>query len=331
MLDFTREISLDQKNQKIYRMLQAALYLAAVLAALYLSYLIIFPHKTFSFSFADPASRNNNIDIPRLSTGGKMSGETVPAGNNLLFNTDIANDYSVANVTLRSATSSVKIPSNLQVSVRRSYQAFMYPLGDPIGFRTGTLIKSNGNYYMISDSKLRRFSDQSVVRALGYDMDAFSEVPASDLKYDAAGPDISTSKNYPDDTLFRIADNYYILKNQTLQKFVSDQAYLSRYAANVAITKDASFLNAYPAAAGLGGFADGSLISNADSVFIVSKGQVWPIDNPETFVDKGYSWNDVMRAGEDELAIYQKAKLFNITTAHPDGTILKLMTPISSI
>lgn len=322
MFDLTEEIQLEPKDRRLYRKLQVSLYLFAVILALYLSYLIIFPHKYFSFSFLNPASGQNNIFTPHLADETGPQNGKLTAGNELHFDTDISDDFSKALITLNLNDSSEKPPA-ASIAVRRSYQAFMYNLGDPIGWRNGSLLKKNGAYYIVSDSDLREFSTADIPLALGYTEKSFQEVSTEELTYNPLGTDITAANFYPDGVLFRITDNYYIMNDQKLEKFVSDQAYLSKYDPSAALMKDASFLNDYPVSDDLAGFSDGTLIANGGSVFIISNDKILPVDNAQTFASKGYSWNDVLNVGEDEIAIYQKDKLFNIKSPHPDGTIFK--------
>lgn len=322
MFDLTKEIKLSPKDKGLYQKFQITLYLIIFLAALYLSYLIIFPHKYYSFSFLNPSSNRNNIIEPRLTDETSLSDGKLSTGNTLYFDTDIFSDYSVATVTVGLNGSSAK-PQQAAVSVRRSYQAFMYNQGEPIGWRSGSLLKNNGRYYIISDSKLRKFYVPSIPFSMGYTDKNFQEVSTDELQYNPTGEDIISEENYPDGALFKIADNYYTMTDQKLQKFVSDQAYLSKYDPLEALSKDETFLNRYAPVDDLAGFSDGTLVSNSESVFIISSGKLLPIDNVQTFESKGYQWKDVLSAGEDELAIYQKDKLFNIKSPHPNGTIFK--------
>ena len=202
MFDFTKkEVTLDPYSQKVYRRWQVVLYSATIAAGVLLTYLIILAPKNFSFNFGNPDSNDNNIEDPRWKN------------DNLFFNTNITSDYSNADVKI------VLEEKNQdkffgKVSVRRSYQAFMYDTGEPFGFR---------------DEK----------------------------------------------------------------------------------TED------------MAGFSDGALVSNGDSVYILSRGKFFPIDSALTFTEKGYSWEDVIPVGSDVLATLEKEKIFTVKVPHPDGTIFK--------
>lgn len=68
-------------------------------------------------------------------------------------------------------------------------------------------------------------------------------------------------------------------------------------------------------------FPDGSLLSNGQSIFIVSGEKIYPIDSPETFQSMGFDWQDAQNATSEEISAYEKQKLFTIMSPHPDGTI----------
>lgn len=70
-------------------------------------------------------------------------------------------------------------------------------------------------------------------------------------------------------------------------------------------------------------YPNGTLVSNAGSVYITSKNKIFPIDNTLTFEAMGYHWEDVIPIDSNDLSFYKKQKLLTMSSAHPDGTILK--------
>jgi hypothetical protein len=320
MFDFTKEIELDKKGYSLYRKLQIILYLGAFFLSIYLAYLVIFPNLFFTFSFLNPDSSKNTIVNPRLTNNifpkkGKIEKE-------VLFNANLSEDYSKAkvNFVLNKKSPSFDAPV---IYARKSYQNLFYPDGNPIGFKDGSLLKNSRDYYIISEGALRKFSNINVLLAMGYSQDNFQEISENDLQYNLAGQDINENDPYPDSTLFIIDDNYYILEDQTLKKFVSDNAFLSNYDSIQAIPKNITFLNNYPLSEDLMGFANGTIIAHDISAYIISGNEILPINNIRTFESKGFDWNDVINVGSDEIAIYTKGKLFTIDSPHPDGSILK--------
>lgn len=320
MFDLTKDVKLVSSKEKIYRRLQAALYLTAVLTAFYLTYLVFFPKKEFNFSFLNPNSNDNNMDIPQ-GQDGKMP-EKGKLGRNeaVTFDTTLAGDYSQVKVKLTLDRNS-DVPQSPVIMAQKSYRAFLRKEGEPVGFRDASLIKSGGDFYIVSLGQIRKFSSPAVLEGMGYDPASFREVSREELRYNPPGSDIDQGGAYPDSTLFKIADNYYILKNQELIKFVSDQAFSVQYEENQAIKKNMDFLGVLPVSKDFEGYADGTLVSNGDSAYIISSGNIWPINSAETFLSKGYQWDKVFPIGEDEVALYEKTKLFKVTDPHPEGTV----------
>lgn len=319
--DLTGEIKLSENNYRHYQIWRLVLYFLALLVAVYFSLLILFPVQNFNFSFSMLTSNKGNVLNPRFSPGALIKDGIFPAGKNVYFDTSLVGNYSKARVTITPNAKSAG-GSQASVQVRKSFQAFFYPQGDPIGFKDGTLVKNNGNYYIVSNGKLLRFENSAVVSSLGFPADAFVSANDSDLKYNPPGDDIASTDIYPDATLFKINNDYYILENQTLKKFISEKAFLSSYNQNQAISKDEAILQKYPVSPDIIGFSDGSLVSYGVGAYIISGGKIYPIGDPEIFVDQGFSWNDIIPISGDEFSLYQQDKLFSLTSPHPDGTIL---------
>ncbi len=127
----------------------------------------------------------------------------------------------------------------------------------------------------------------------------------------------------PLNTVYKVRDTYYELQAGTLYPFVSEQAYLSRYPKDHAIIKQDDFIESLPLSETWLGFRVGSLLSNADGVFVVvSEEEVRPIGSAEIFLALGYNFSDVTPVSEEELGVYRRGRIFLLGTAHPDGTIL---------
>ena len=320
MFDFTREINLDQKNYSRYRKWQAILYLLALALTIYFSILILFPNRIYSFSFSDPNSQDNSIEKPLIEKETFPEDKKIKSGDNLYFYASPSGDFSNIEI-IADLNKAVSQNSSLSVYARKSYKKFLLDESGKIGFKDGSLFKNSNNFYIISEEKLRKFSNISILKNLGYSPEKFLEVSADELKYNMPGEDIASASDYPQSAIFKIEDNYYILKNENLIPFTSENAFLSQYDNSEVLEKNSDFLKNYSVSEDKIGFADGSLVSNGDSAYIISAEKIYPIDNAITFEAKGFSWGDVIPAGTDEVQQYEKTKLFNINDAHPDGII----------
>ena len=318
--DLTKEAALDEKNQKTYLIYQCAIYLISVLGGIYFSYLVLFPSRTFEFDFTSPNSSANSIINPRNEIGSTISSGKIARDKDVYFDAALVGSFSTVGINLTLNSKSANMGSGT-IEARRSYQAFLYPESGPIGFKDGTLVKNNENYYLVSNAELRKFENLSAVNMLGFPQSAFVEARADELDYNAPGQNIKNTSTYPDSSLFKVNEDYYILTAQKLKKFAGAEAFLAQYSPNQAISKNADFLTKYELAEDKIGFSDGTLISYGDGVYIVSSSNVFPIDNPVTFEALGYNWESVIPASADEFSLYQKGKLVNIKAAHPNGTV----------
>lgn len=320
--DLTREATLPEKEYKLYKNLQTFLYIVAFLLAVTMAYRIIFDSQKFYSSLLNLDSNKNTLSLLHYeNTDALITNGNIPAESALYFDAVPMGTFSRAVITFPQDNQSREITTG-EITVRKSHQAFLYPEGRLLGFKDGTLLKNRTAYYMISKGELRKF-ESSAVSALGYPLDAFIEVTAEELQYAPIGQSIESAGDYPDSSLFRIEGDYYILQNLQLKKFTSEQSFLSQYKSTQAIQKDQTFFTKYALADDVVGFSDGSLVSFGDSIYIISSGKYFPINNPETFIGKGYNWDDVIPASSDEIALYEKAALFTIRRDHPNGTIFK--------
>lgn len=319
--DLTKEISLDRKNQKTYRIIQILIYFSAVLSGLYLAYLIIFPTEYYLFMFSSPNSTKNNIIDPRNSQSMYLDKGYSAAKEDLFFDAAIFGNYSQAKIIFLLNKKSQTVENNM-MEIRKSHQAFFYPEGKSLGFKNGTLVKTQEDYYLISEEKARKFSGPEAIISLGFNQESFREISSADLAYNEKGEDISDKSGYPDGSIFKIKDEYYQLEDQRLKKFISPGAYASHYDASQAIEKDENFLKNYPLDEAIIGFSDGTPISYGISAYIASRGKIHPVNNPITFSSMGYNWEDVIAASGDEISMYEKEKLFTLDSPHPEGTVM---------
>ncbi len=128
---------------------------------------------------------------------------------------------------------------------------------------------------------------------------------------------------FPEATLYKVDGTYYALQNGVLSRFVSDNAYLSRYPDDFALLETEDFLKTYPVSENWIGFRVGSLVSFADGVFlIVSDTEMRPVGSADIFLAFGYRFKDVRPASEEEIGIYKRGRIFLLGAQHPDGTLL---------
>jgi len=321
MLDFTKQITLGEKDYKTYGKIRGVLYFFSVLLAVYLAYLILFPNAYFTFDFSNPNSQKNSIQNVRDSKNSIIKHGQIEKNNTLIFDTALSGNYEKTNIRFIMDKKSEGV-QGFSIKTRKSYQAFLLPEGNPMDLKDGTLLKSENFFYIVSNGKLRRFSDEKILKKMGFSLSAFISASKKDLEYNENGETIENSSDFPDNMIFKIDDEFYMLSGGKLNKFLSQNAYFSQYSENMAILQEKSLFESYPLSENQIGFSDGTLLSFGISAYIVSSERLLPINNVTTFITMGYDWNDIKQASADEISFYEKDKLFNISSTHPNGTIL---------
>lgn len=322
MFDLTKNIKLNSIAEKKYKAARLGLYAVFGLGVLFTADKILFPSQTLNLFFDNLNAAKNTIVNPRLGGDKTLSKGIIPGGENFAFNANPLGNFSSVQATFQTADN--QDLSGSQISVRKSYQAFFYPEGKPLGFKSGSLLTTeNAEYYLVSKGMLRRFASPEIILSLGFPKSAFVLVSQDDLKYNQAGPDITSGDSYPDDTLFLIDDKFYQLLNGKLSAFVSDRAFLSQYQSVQAIAKTKDIFSTYPQTENPLGFADATLASNAGSVFILSGAKSYPVADFNTFEAMGFNWKNVKALESDELGAYEQQKQFTVNQPHPDGTIFQ--------
>lgn len=307
--DLTKNVALEAPWQKRYFFARLILLLAFMAAVIYFFYRIFFPIQQYSLDFSNLSSKKNTL------------GADTAQADKIIFNAYSPEKFSGTKIQTAVDEKSPAIAGNV-VMIRKTYQAFAYPQASaPAGFPEGSLEENNGQYYIVSGGKLRKFQSLAVAEALGYQKNNFETAAAEELNFNEKGSNIIDAKIFPDGALFLIDGTYYQLKNQMLFPFVSEKAYLSRFEASQALEKGQDFLKNYVISEESTGFADGSLLSFDNGVFVVVSGKVVPFNNPATFLSFGYKWEDVQPANEEEIGLYERDKIFLSDRPHPDGTV----------
>lgn len=245
------------------------------------------------------------------------------AGEENYFFTSLPGSFSKTQVEL-ALRKMLSLPILGEISIRKGYKALFYPEGKVLGFQDGALLKTNSsNYFIVSQGKTREFRDRNLVFTLGLDPENFWEVNQEELALNLEGEKITSDKEgYPENSLFKIGNDFFMQsEGGVLKKFLSLEAFLSRYPETWTVEKKPDFLVGKILSEEAVGFSDGSLLSYGESVFVVSGKKLFPIDNFVTFEAFGYNWDDVIPVSGDEISFYEKQKLMNLSSPHPSGTI----------
>ncbi len=125
--------------------------------------------------------------------------------------------------------------------------------------------------------------------------------------------------------LYRDSQNiYYAEMDGKLKRFVSTEAFLSRYPESFALPLTAGMTGLPPLSDEWLGFRVGSLLSFADGIFLVTnEHEIRPFGNPGIFLSMGYRFEDVIPAHEEEIGIYERGRILLYGAPQSDGTIFQ--------
>ncbi len=324
MFNLTKEIKLSGKSLKTYRWLQGMVYVLAGVAFLGVIFMVLFPSYSFSFNFSTPDSKKNSITNLQKEDGNFISQGKVLAEKNNSFYVSWFGNFSKIKVAFELNKKDKNFQSG-KIRVQKGFAAFFSPKGLPRSFNDGSLIKSNGEYFIVSDKALRKFENLATLESFGFNPDIFLEVSPEDLRFNLTGDLIRFGDDtYPNATLINVNSDYYIYNGGKMDKFISENAFLSNFSKEQAIVKDEAFLAKKSISSRLIGFADGTLIAYGDSAFVVEGKFILPIESAETFQAFGFDWNDLVSVNGDEFSFYQKGDLFKIDNVHPNNSLFQV-------
>lgn len=310
--------SLTPEWKKVANITRLAILSVFIIVSITIIFMILFPSQIFEFSFQNYSAMKNTIVNPRIGDLAIEKGK-LPKETSLDFDTDLIGDFSHVEISMTLDKKSSPLQAG-KINVRKSYRAFFYPEGAEMALPSGLLITADGKYWIVSGTELREFKNSSTMQQLGFSKQMFLSVEQQAIDSMPQG-EIISSMEYPESSFFLINGEYYQLLKGQLVKFVSKNAFLSVADTRQAIEKSEDFLNEYRLSEGLLGFRDGTIVSSEESVYLLSKGKRYPVDNTFTFQAMGYAWNDVVPVTAEELSLYEKQKLFTQASPHPDGTV----------
>ncbi len=117
---------------------------------------------------------------------------------------------------------------------------------------------------------------------------------------------------------------YYMLRDGKLIRFVSRDAYLSRYPEEFAKVLTSEEQKSFSEGEGVIGFRPGLLAAYGDGVFIImNETDMRPVGSARIFQEIGYRFEDVQNLNAEELGIYKRGKIFLSGDRHPDGTVFQ--------
>jgi hypothetical protein len=315
-------LTIPQPWLRRYHIARAILFFGFIALALFGCFRLLFPIQVGVFDFNKPDSLSNTLAPPQTPSGLSLATGHLDTDQTLITSAQPIGLFDTADITLTPSRKSVSLEGTT-VTLRKSYAAFFYPVEDrPALFPPGTLLRSADTYAIIAPNATRiTFASLETVRRLGYTPENFLTVSAEEFSRQPVSMTWDSTTDVPPGTLLSIDGVYYQREAQTLRRFVSENAYLSLYTPDQALTRSADLLNRIPVDEQWLGFADGSLLSFDNGIFVVDRSILRPIGDPTIFVALGFDWARVIPASEEEMGIMSRGRIVLMNTPQPNGTI----------
>ncbi len=317
MFDFTPDIVISAKYQKWYVLGRFFLYGGFFIFGIFVFLKIVFPDHYDFFDFSQYYGKNNTIIQPRLESGENV-GEKLLPNEKLIFNVVARGDFDALRWEVKTKGDDV-LEGDLLVT--RAYRAMLYPQGEKMGFRQGSLLRYEGRLFIVSKDMLYEI-DEKTIASFSFDAKNFLEITQEEFSLYGNVSPLSSDTIWIEGSLFVSEDGtYYQVEDQSLQPFVSERAYLASYRKEDArfLPKDQEIIPREEQKKK--GFPNGALLSYKDGVFIVEDGFLRGIDTAQTFLSKGYDWESLFSVTEEEISPYEISGLFSLRSPHPQGTI----------
>lgn len=157
MLIIPSPIALPEHWRKRYRIARLSMYLLIGAVTVFFAMRVLFPTITQRFDFRTPDSSKNTLLAPRAGDSTPRTNGKIEKNGVLVADTTVLGGFSQVDITATLEKKSA-IPETLDFTLRRSYQGFLYPTGEPVtNFPDEKVFRSGDTYYALRDQKLFPF------------------------------------------------------------------------------------------------------------------------------------------------------------------------------
>lgn len=180
-----------------------------------------------------------------------------------------------------------------------------YSTGAPIAFSNYSILKVDGQYYLLDYETARPFASAEVVQKLGYNPDEIIEANSSDLADFTIGETISLDAANITGKLVKIATEYYYLKGTGYYTVAEPAIATARFPGIKAVAgKVSDFTNLTNLGPLL--FPDASLVGSklTKAVYVIDKGKKRLVPSEVVFTGLGYQWKNVIMVADSTLDQY---------------------------
>lgn len=189
-----------------------------------------------------------------------------------------------------------------------------YPDGSPIALPNYSLVKDEkGNIYLLVDDTLRHITSMDAFRSIGYSMDELVDITSAEVATYAQGTPITVNTQDPSGKVVKLATNgaLFYLKDGERRAILDSAILTANFPTATVETAKPGEIEQYKEGKFLK-LPDGTLVRGFanPAVYVIADGEKHAITDEQTFLDYGYSWNNIIFVNDDVLNL------------HPTGTNL---------
>lgn len=210
---------MNQNIEKLYKILRFVIYSIPVMVIAAGLYIILFPSETYNFNSQQP-------------NASKFVVQKDPTSNEIYFGVFplISHRYIDLNVRLKEIAKNKCQTTTPKVTVQKTYQAFLFPEGDPVtseeklkeylyanntsSLPNGSLLhlKPTDQVFLLSKGQKILFPGPEIFRAFGYSFDNLTDVDQATLDQfpDNENKNFLWTMSHPDDTIFEAYPSHKI-------------------------------------------------------------------------------------------------------------------------
>lgn len=208
----TKNIKLNKKDTWVYRLMQVGIFALFAATLIILGIKVIFPSKTFRLNTTNVNDSDNNVSEVKISP------------DTLVFNASDGNPFSTVSIKIFGDVGN-ELPS---ISIKKSYEAFMYPTAQPITelgeIEINKLILEGESVYIVGNGKLYPIDRPETFESAGFKWENIQDSKDTDLNQYEKQKLFNYTAVHPTGTIFKAVDSgkYYIIIDEKKHEIKGD-------------------------------------------------------------------------------------------------------------
>ncbi len=196
------------------------------------------------------------------------------------------------------------------IVVTNPEQLSLYPTGERLPLRDGSLVADQQSVYVIEEGTRRPIKGPDVFLDAGYDWEDVRTLPSDVINAHPTGAEFDNPNYVPNGSVVYSpsSSGVFLIENDKKRPFFNPDIFLNRYGwddtVQISDEKLAQFEKGDPVLP-----RSGSLLADESRVYIVDGRNKRPVLSAEVFLERGYAWGNVKKVGRDTLNLLETGAL----------------------